>query len=102
MNVGVGKSFGISKFVTNQFLKKGEQFAYIRRYKSELQKAVPTFFDILIDENVFPDNHLSVSRDKFYCDKKCMGYSMQLSTAQDLKSSNFNKVKTIIFDEFRY
>lgn len=25
---------------------------------------------------------------------------MTLSTAQDLKSSNFNKVTTIIFDEF--
>ena len=25
---------------------------------------------------------------------------MTLSTAQDLKSSNFDKVKTIIFDEF--
>lgn len=95
-----GKTFGITKFVTNQFLKKDEQFAYIRRYKSELKKSVPTFFDSIIDNNIFPDNNLSVSNNKFYCDKKCMGYAMQLSTAQDLKSSNFNKVKTIIFDEF--
>ena len=28
------------------------------------------------------------------------GYALKLSTAQDLKSSNFNNVKTIIFDEF--
>lgn len=37
---------------------------------------------------------------KFYCDDKICGHSMRLSTAQDLKSSNFNKVKNIIFDEF--
>lgn len=37
---------------------------------------------------------------KFYCDDTICGYAMKLSTAQDLKSSNFNKVKTIIFDEF--
>lgn len=37
---------------------------------------------------------------KFYCDDSICGYAMKLSTAQDLKSSNFNKVKTIIFDEF--
>ena len=37
---------------------------------------------------------------KFYCDGNICGHAMTLSTAQDLKSSNFNKVKTIIFDEF--
>lgn len=31
---------------------------------------------------------------------KFAGYAMTLATAQDLKSSNFSKVKTIIFDEF--
>lgn len=36
----------------------------------------------------------------FKCDDVTCGYALKLSTAQDLKSSNFNKVKTIIFDEF--
>lgn len=36
----------------------------------------------------------------FKCDEEICGYALKLSTAQDLKSSNFNKVKTIIFDEF--
>lgn len=36
----------------------------------------------------------------FKCDEQVCGYALKLSTAQDLKSSNFNKVKTIIFDEF--
>lgn len=43
---------------------------------------------------------LLTNGNKFYCDSKICGYSMTLSTAQNLKSSNFNKVKYIIFDEY--
>lgn len=35
-----------------------------------------------------------------YIDRELAGYGVTLSTAQDLKSSNFPAVKTIIFDEF--
>lgn len=37
---------------------------------------------------------------KFYIDDQLAGYGITLSTAQDLKSANFDKVKFIIFDEF--
>lgn len=37
---------------------------------------------------------------KFYCDNEVCGFGMTLSTAQDLKSSNYPNVSTIIFDEF--
>lgn len=98
--MGFGKTYGITKFVINQFLKKQEEFAYIRRYKSDLKQSVPTFFSSVNKNNEFP-NHLLVSKNNsFYCDDKCFGHSMCLSTAQDLKSSNFDNVKTIIFDEF--
>lgn len=50
---GVGKTYGASKLVINKFLKKGEQFAYIRRYKPELKKAVPQFFEAIKDNNEF-------------------------------------------------
>lgn len=97
---GVGKTYGISKFVLNKFIKKNEEFAYIRRYKSELKMAVPTFFDSLINNNEFPDNKFYNKGNKFYCDDKICGHAFTLSTAQDLKSSNFSNVKYIIFDEF--
>ena len=42
----------------------------------------------------------STKHNEFYCDGEICGYAMTLSTAQDLKSSNFSKVTTIIFDEF--
>lgn len=96
---GVGKTYGISKFVVKQFIKNNDEFAYIRRFKTELKEAVPNFFNPLINNKEFT-NHLSNKGNKFYCDGKTCGYAMTLSTAQNLKSSNFDKVKYIIFDEY--
>lgn len=95
-----GKTYGITKFVVSQFLKKNEEFAYIRRYKSELSKSVPTFFNAINSNKEFPENNLYSKGKTFFCDEQKFGHAMTLSTAQDLKSSNFNNVKTLIFDEF--
>jgi len=81
-------------------IKKDEQFAYIRRYKSDLKNGVDTFFTSVNNNNEFPKNNLVAKHNKFYCDGDVCGYAMTLSTAQDLKSANFDKVKNIIFDEF--
>ena len=97
---GCGKTYGASKFVTKRFINNGEEFVYIRRFKSELQKAVPEFFKALINNDEFPEHKLSTKGNKFIIDDKTAGYSFSLSTAQSLKSTNFPKVKTIIFDEF--
>ena len=97
---GVGKTYGATRFVISQFLKKGEQFCYIRRYKPEIKKACPNFFEAVKNNDEFPDHKLTNKGTNFYCDDEVCGYAMTLATAQDLKSSNFSKVKTIIFDEF--
>lgn len=97
---GVGKTYGAVKFVTSSFIKKQEQFAYIRRYKSDLKASCETFFKSVSDNDEFPNHELKFSRGKFYIDNQIAGFSMTLSTAQDLKSSNFDGVKNIIFDEF--
>lgn len=97
---GVGKTYGASKFVTKSFINKDEEFVYIRRFKSELGESVPKFFKPLIDNNEFPEHELTTKGGKFLIDNKIAGYSMTLTTAQNLKSTNFPKVKNIIFDEF--
>lgn len=97
---GVGKTYGATKHVINRFIKKGEEFVYLRRYKTELKNSVPKFFDVLKSNNEFKGHNLSVSGNDFYCDKKLCGYALPLSTANILKSTSYNKVKTIIFDEF--
>ena len=48
--------------VVNRFLKHDEQFAYIRRYKPELKKAVPNFFDALKSNNEFERSYFIVKR----------------------------------------
>lgn len=95
-----GKTYGAVKFVTKQFINKNEQFCYIRRYKSDLKKGAKTFFTSVKANKEFENHNLSVKHDTFYCDGDICGYAMTLSTAQDLKSANFDGVKNIIFDEF--
>ena len=97
---GVGKTYGASKLVVNDFLKKNRQFVYIRRYKTELSKSVKKFFQALIKNEEFKDHSLEVKGNTFLIDERVAGYSMTLSTAQQLKSTNFSDVYYIIFDEF--
>ena len=47
---GVGKTYGAVKFVTKEFIKKDHQFVYLRRYKSDLKKSTPTFFDSITNK----------------------------------------------------
>ena len=98
---GVGKTFGAKKYAINRFLKKGEQFVYLRRYKTELKEScgdTGKFFGAI--QEYFPDHEFSVHGHTLKCGKRTMGYALALSVANILKSTSFNKVGTIIFDEF--
>ena len=97
---GIGKTFGSVEFVTDQFIKKKDQFVYLRRYKTELSKSLKTFFSSVIKEDKFPNHKLETKGWNLMIDEEIAGYGLTLSTAQQLKSSNFPNVKTIIFDEF--
>ena len=100
---GVGKTYSAKEFIVNHFKKTGKQTIYLRRYNKELnealmKKSIPIFFDQVKDE--FPDDTLSNSKELLYCNKKVCGFGVALSTSNILKSSTFEKVDTIIFDEF--
>jgi hypothetical protein len=96
---GIGKTYGYKKYVVKRFLKSGEQFIYIRRYRSELKK-VKNFFNALIKNNEFPDVTFEVKGYEFYINKKLAGWAIPLSTWQNEKSNEYENVETIIFDEF--
>ena len=101
---GVGKSFNAKVAVLKKFLKTGEQFIYLRRYKTELDSALTTFWDDLQNNGYFEDLNLKVKKNKmlteFTCNGKTCGYAVPLSTSNILKSTAFPNVQTIIFDEF--
>lgn len=97
---GTGKTYGTTKFVAKKFINNGDEFVYLRRYKSELQKSIPNFWNALLSNEEFKDHTLSRKGNNLMIDDKVCGYGLTLSTAQQLKSTNFPKVKYIIFDEF--
>lgn len=101
---GCGKSFGSKLWCLKNFIKTSEQFIYIRRYKTELDTALATFWDDLQANGYFDDLKLEVKKSKmlttFTVDGEVCGYAVPLSTANILKSTSFPKVTTILFDEF--
>lgn len=101
---GVGKTFGAKIAMLKKFLKTGEQFIYLRRYKTELDTSLATFWNDVQGNGFFEDLNLQVKKSKlltsFICDGKVCGYAVPLSTSNILKSTAFPKVSTIIFDEF--
>lgn len=94
---GIGKSYAFKKFPINRFLKNGEQFIYVRRYKPELKK-VKNYFDDVYDE--FPEADLEVKGREFIINDQVAGWAIPLSTWQSEKSTAYPNVTTIIFDEF--
>lgn len=102
---GLGKSYGAKKFVAKRFINKGKQFVYMRRYKTELKEAmmkngVPRFFDQIKNDEDLKGHKLTNKKDTMYIDDKLCGFAMPLSIANILKSSTYDEVDTIIFDEF--
>lgn len=101
---GVGKSFGAKLAVLKKFIRSGEQFIYLRRYKTELDSSLATFWNDLQSNAYFDDLDLKVRKSKMLttltCDDVVCGYAVPLSTANILKSTSFPDVSTIIFDEF--
>lgn len=100
---GVGKTYGAKQYVINDFLKNGNQFIYIRRYKTEFKK-ISKFFDDILDK--YPDYEFTVNKGNFLIKHKCceewqiIGAYIALSTAKVEKSVAYPNVNTIIFDEF--
>lgn len=97
---GTGKSFSSKEFIIRDFIKNGNQFIYLRRYKTELKSSVQTFFNDIILAGKFEDHELKVKNNKFYIDGQLAGEPIALSTSNILKSSSYPNVRNIIFDEF--
>lgn len=94
---GVGKTYGMKKYVINRFLKHGEQFIYTKRYKTDL-KGMDTFFDAVSVE--FPNVTFKVRGHELYINDRLAGWVIPLSAWQSVKSREFPNVCTIIYDEF--
>ena len=109
-NRGGGKSYGAKKQAIDNFIKKKEQFGYIRRYKEDLKKPMEQFFTDIIWE--YPEYEFRVHGEKFYIrikpenekekwkESDVAGYGFTLSTANNKKSISYPDITMLIFDEF--
>ncbi|CAA67647.1 encapsidation protein [Bacillus phage B103] len=94
---GIGKSYAMKKHPIKRFIKHGEQFIYVRRYKPELKK-IGNYFNDIAQE--FPNHEFKVKGRQFCIDGKLTGWAIPLSAWQSEKSNAYPMVTTIIFDEF--
>ena len=94
---GIGKSYAMKKHPINRFIKHGEQFIYVRRYKQELKK-ISSYFDDVAKE--FPGHEFKVNGRQFWIDGKLAGWAIPLSAWQSEKSNAYPNVSLIVFDEF--
>lgn len=109
-NRGGGKTYGYKEWAIDDFIKNKRQFGYIRRYREDLQKSIPTFFNDI--KHKYPDYEFRVDGTKFYIrlkptdekqrwtEKDIAGYGFVLSTANNLKSIAFPNISKLCFDEF--
>ena len=105
---GVGKSYDAKKFVAKRFINKDEEFVYLRRYKTELKEAMKNsnFWQQILNDkdnemkDLMDKHKFSNDKNTMFIDGKICGYAIPLSVANILKSSTYDKVTTIIFDEF--
>ena len=96
-NRGGGKTYGGKKLVINRFKRKGYQFVWIRRYRTEIDTLSDFWADI---RSAFPEDELTQKGQELYINGELAGYLIALSTSMQLKSVAFPLVRTIIFDEF--
>lgn len=106
---GIGKTYGAKVRAVKRFIKYGEMFIYLRRYKTELVSRHTFFADF---QHLFEDkwdfrvngHEAQIAPVETRGEKKrewrTMGYFIALSTAQTTKSVAYPKVTTVIFDEF--
>ena len=98
---GIGKTYAFKKYCIEQAIKKGKQFIYLRRYKTEIAgKKIATFFNDLSEEQCPYKSDLSVKNGVFYYKEEVIGMALPLSTYISNKSVVLNKVYNIMFDEF--
>ena len=101
---GYGKSFSVKDYVIKKYKKDKSEFLYLRRYENELKEVFEVgsihkgFFSDIKEK--YPKDELQAKNKKFYINNEVMGYAKRMTEAQDLKSSGYSNVKTIIIDEY--
>lgn len=107
-NRSAGKTTYFSRYLVNRYLKYGEKFAILYRFKYELANVAEKFFKDI--QGLFFQEHTMEEKVQgrglytdLILDGECCGYALTLNSADQLKkySHYFSDVKRILFDEFQ-
>lgn len=96
---GIGKTYGCQKLLIKDFLKNGNQFVWLRRYKSELKVAKSGFFNKI--QNEFPNVKFEIKGNSIFINEKLAGCFSALSTSSTNKGNSLlTNARTCVFDEY--
>lgn len=97
---GVGKTYGAIKNAIRDFINNEHQFVYMRRTLVELDESFKKLIGPILQNDEFPDHAFKYEGNTLYIDDLPAGYGLALSTSKNLKSASYEKVRTLIYDEF--
>lgn len=101
---GGGKTYGFKTWSVDDFLKNGNQFLWLRRFKTELDgtssemSVVSRWMDDI--QHLYPDIKVKLKNNVLYLNGQIAGYFGALSISEHWKSIPFERVNKVIFDEF--
>ena len=102
---GRGKTYGAKSICIKKYVTNKEQFVWIRRYDTQLQISKSSFFKDM-DMTIYGNLTFYVDGDYVYCvnnedkTRDIVGYFIPLSKYETYKSTSYQGVTTIVFDEF--
>lgn len=106
---GLGKTYGIRKYMIEDYLKNGYCFVEVTRFREENNDVAANYFSRIVQDDIFPDyefrttNKIAEIRKKKTGKKenpwKTIGYFIPLSLQQQKKKSTYVNVRNICMDE---
>lgn len=98
MNRTAGKTFAVKEYCVKRFLEKGEQFAWIKRYKEDIDATVKEYWNDISFK--FPEHSFKYKAGVMYIDNKEAGFAYDLNNASRYKGNSKPDIWNMHFDEF--
>ena len=102
-----GKTYACLKYALDKFFKNGEEFVYLRRWTDDVKtKRMQTLFTPFKEYLEKRNGKVIFKGGVFYFvdletqEETVMAYALSISEVEHMKSSSYENVTTVIFDEF--
>lgn len=102
-----GKTYACLKYALDKFFKNGDEFVYLRRWTDDVKaKRMQTLFTPFKDYLEKKGGKVIFKSGTFYYvdleteEETVMAYALSISEVEHMKSSSYENVTTVIFDEF--